>query len=287
VAASFLIGEIKMAPSWRDTLPIHPAAEILPRMSPDELRALGEDIKRTDLRCPIVLWTDGKSPAVLLDGINRLDAIEMVFGGPVIIDAPSLTAGEGFLACNSVIILDRSADPWAFVISANIQRRHLTTKKKRELIAKLLRANPSKSDREIGRMINVDNKTVASVRAGEEAREEIPHVESRSDSKGRQQPAKRKLAKPSTKPSTKPAAKPNTKPSAKPAADSKAGTDVGPSSTGEIARKDAEIEELRNAKRMLEIKIAGLEREIKELKAQLLNIPDFLDRTKKTTHPAC
>jgi hypothetical protein len=49
--------------------------------------------------------------------------------------------------------------------------------------------------------------------------------------------------------------------------------DVGPASNGETARKDAEIEELRNAKRMLEIKIAGLEREIEEL-AQVRGLKD-------------
>jgi hypothetical protein len=34
-----------MTKSWRDVLPIHPAAELFPLMSPGELRALGEDIK--------------------------------------------------------------------------------------------------------------------------------------------------------------------------------------------------------------------------------------------------
>jgi len=42
--------------------------------------------------------------------------------------------------------------------------------------------------------------------------------------------------------------------------------DIGPASAGEVARKDIEIEELRSAKRRLEIKVAGLESEIEELK---------------------
>ena len=37
------------APSWRDTLEIHPAAELFPPMSPDELKALGEDINKARL----------------------------------------------------------------------------------------------------------------------------------------------------------------------------------------------------------------------------------------------
>jgi hypothetical protein len=53
-----------MPKSWRDVLPIHPAAELFPLMSPDELRELGEDIKATGLRLPIAITGDGK----LLDG---------------------------------------------------------------------------------------------------------------------------------------------------------------------------------------------------------------------------
>jgi hypothetical protein len=181
--------------SWRDVLPIHPAAELFPLMSPAELRKLGEDIKKNGLTSPIVLWSDRKSPAVLLDGRNRLDAIEMATGSPAIIGAPSIMAGKDFLARDRVITLDQSADPLAYVISANIHRRHLTAEQKRDLIAKLIKATPKKSDRQIATATKTDHKTVASVRAEQEARGEIPHVSTRIDSKGRKQPAK----KPKTK----------------------------------------------------------------------------------------
>ena len=59
--------------SWRDVLPIHPAAELFPLMSEPELRELGEDIQANGLQAPIVLYK-GK----LLDGRNRLDAMELV-----------------------------------------------------------------------------------------------------------------------------------------------------------------------------------------------------------------
>jgi hypothetical protein len=42
--------------NWRDVLPIHPGAELFPRMSQDELRALGEDIKERGLHIPITVW---------------------------------------------------------------------------------------------------------------------------------------------------------------------------------------------------------------------------------------
>jgi hypothetical protein len=190
--------------SWRDVLPIHPAAELFPPMTANELRELGADIKQNGLTSPIVLWSDGKSPAVLLDGRNRLDAIEMATGSPAMLGAiematgspamlgaPSIMAGKDFLACDRVITLDRSVDPYAFVISANFRRRHLNAEQKREVIAKLLKTQPEKSDRQIAEMLGVDHKTVASVRAEMEGRGEIPRAEARTDSKGRKQPTKR------------------------------------------------------------------------------------------------
>src|SRR5262249_56978715 len=84
------------AQSWRDTLPIHPAAELFPLMSEAELLALGKDIRNHGLRSPIYLWSDGKSPVQLLDGRNRLDAIEIEIG-PAIVGPPSATAGKDIL----------------------------------------------------------------------------------------------------------------------------------------------------------------------------------------------
>jgi hypothetical protein len=126
--------------SWRDTIDIHPAAELFPRLTEAELRTLGQDVVANGLTSPIVLWRpDERSPARLLDGISRLDAIELETGCPAEIGPPSLAAGE-FLALDKVIVLDKSVDPYAYVISANIHRRHLTIEQKRELIAKLLKA---------------------------------------------------------------------------------------------------------------------------------------------------
>src|SRR5262249_15977305 len=51
-------------------------------------------------------------------------------------------------------------------------------------------ADPSKSNLQIAREIRADDKTVASVRRELEARSEIPNVETRTDTRGRKQPAK-------------------------------------------------------------------------------------------------
>ena len=180
---------------WRSTLPIHPAAEMFPLMSPDELRTIGEDIMKNGLRSPIALWrADPKSPLSLPDGRNRLDAIEVATGKPVTIGAPSLMAGD-FLACDKVIVLDSRVDPWAYAISANIHRRHLTAEDKRNLIVKLLKANPERSNNATAKIAKVDDKTVGTVRAELERRSEIPNVKARTDTKGRKQPARKQATK--------------------------------------------------------------------------------------------
>jgi hypothetical protein len=255
--------EHKVKKSWRGVLPIHPAADLFPLMTPGELRALGDDIIKNGLTSLIVLWSDGKSPALLLDGRNRLDAIEIATGHPVEIGAPSVMAGKDFLATNTVIALGKSVDPFAYVISANIHRRHLTAEQKRELIAKLIKAQPEKSDRQIAETVKVDHKTVGVVRAVQEARGEIPHVEIRTDSKGRQQPARKAPTKPTPIPA------PNSKSKSKSKSDGKARDDIGPASNGEmISRLQARVDALQAELRQCEIKFTGLESENQELKQQ-------------------
>jgi hypothetical protein len=180
-------------PSWRDVLPIHPAADLFPLMTPDELRSLGEDILKNGMTNPIVLWeADEKTPAVLLDGRNRLDAIELVIG-PVEVDRWTISA-DGRLNWGLVSMLAGHVDPYAYVISANIHRRHLTAEQKRELIAKLIKATPEKSDRQIAETVKASPTTVGTVRAEMEAKGDVSKLDTRRDSKGRQQPAKKATA---------------------------------------------------------------------------------------------
>jgi outer membrane biosynthesis protein TonB len=88
---------------------------------------------------------------------------------------------------------DPSFDPYAHVISKNIIRRdlHLTAEQRRDLIAKVLKARPETSNRQIAKQMKVDDKTVAKVRTKLEARSEIPNVESATDTKGRKQPVRK------------------------------------------------------------------------------------------------
>ncbi len=239
--------------SWRDVVAIHPAAELFPLMPEAELKTLGEDIKKRGLTASITLWAVGDNETheefQLLDGRNRLDAMELVGLQTIEQDEdkkwkikhwlcnrsqlPGIRAGatvvylyeyrKGYIPLESKEFRERDIDPYEYVLSVNIHRRHLTSEQKRELIAKLLKAAPEKSDRAIGKMAKADKNTVASVRSEKEARGEIHHVETRTDTRGRKSPARKPkgriqtvaTAETVTPPATVPA--PDPKPEAAPA----------------------------------------------------------------------
>jgi hypothetical protein len=196
-----------MSKSWRDALAIHPAAELFPRMSEAELAALAEDIKANGLKSPIVLWSpESKNPPrYVLDGINRLDAMERA-------DIQFLTdrgepIGQFFQTKweKKPLTIDQSrrikkgehvepqsdTDPYAYVVSANIHRRHLTAEQKRDLIAKLIKATPDKSDRQIAETVKASPTTVGAVRTEMEAKGDVSKLDTRTDRRGRKQPRRK------------------------------------------------------------------------------------------------
>jgi hypothetical protein len=198
------------AKSWRDGLPIHPAAELFPMMSEPELKEWGGDIKKNGLKTPIAIYDSGVNTEPrywLLDGRNRLAAMEAVGLAPRLTLNPSRRGGGSWWSLTleggceddhpdvwgddipQPLLVETDVDPYAFVASANIHRRHLTAEGKRDAIGKLIKAAPEKSNRQIAEQLKVDDKTVGSTRRELERRAEIPHVETRTDSKGRQQPS--------------------------------------------------------------------------------------------------
>jgi ParB-like nuclease domain len=148
-------------------LTAHPHAAMFPMSLDDELAELTADIEKHGQREPIRLY-EGQ----ILDGRNRYEACLRIG------IEPKTVQYEG-------------DDPAAFVISANLYRRHLTPAQKQEVVEKLLAAKPERSDRAIGKLARVDHKTVGTRRAELEARGEIPHVEKRADTKGRSYPVHR------------------------------------------------------------------------------------------------
>ena len=223
------------------TLPFHPLADIFPLMEGAEFDALVTDIKAHGQHARIVL-KDG----MILDGRNRYRAC--------------LAAGiEPMFACEAYS--NQVTDPVAYVISANIKRRHLTTEQKRELIAKLIKASPEKSNRQIASTAQVDHKTVAAVRVEKQTTGEIPQLKKTigKDGKTRRRPAKKAKSKIS-KASSELANLVIDTVLPKVEAGKTAAT-----SADDAAACDLDLaEQLQAAK----IKIAGLESEVEELKAE-------------------
>lgn len=104
---------------WREKYKVHPAADIFPMMSDEELDKLGDNIKANGLSIRIVFGEHD----VVLDGRNRLEAMERA-GVPL----------------QSWDIRNYCGDPVAFIISANIHRRHLTKEQQTDLIVAAVRA---------------------------------------------------------------------------------------------------------------------------------------------------
>jgi hypothetical protein len=202
--------------TWRDVLPVHPASDLFPLMSDVELDELGADIKKTALDKPIAFWLAEDGKWFLLDGRNRLEAmtragVDFVYGkdnhpddGEYVEEewAPTFTTRLNHPA-NAASLVE-TGDPYAYVLSANIRRRHLTAAQKRELVTKLLKAQPEKSDRQIAKEAKVSDKTVGKKRAELEAGAEIPHHETRTDARGTKQPAKKPPKKKTTTKPTQP-----------------------------------------------------------------------------------
>jgi ParB-like chromosome segregation protein Spo0J len=126
----------------------HPAAMLFPLMTGKEFEALVEDIRAHGLREAIVLY-GGK----ILDGRNRALACIEAGVAPIYRDFSDYNEGA-----------TTDSDAVNFVISANIHRRHLTPRQRRDLIAQVLKLAPEKSNRQIAATTKVDHKTVATMR---------------------------------------------------------------------------------------------------------------------------
>jgi hypothetical protein len=198
--------------SWRNDIPIHPAADLFPVLGETELVALGQDIVKNGLTSPIAI-TLVKNRPTLIDGRNRLNAMELV-GLRVTLERTNTGAwkllaqeqlddgrwcGKALAGQAGATVTVVTGDVTEYVISANIHRRHLTTVQKREVIAEILKKDPTRSSNSIATLVKVDDKTVASVRRELEGRSEIPSVDKIVDTKGRLQPTS-KPTKPKPEP---------------------------------------------------------------------------------------
>jgi hypothetical protein len=158
----------KACNKWREVLPLHPACEIIPAYDDAKLIALGRNIKTAGgTTHPITVLVEEGGRQALLDGRSRLDALCAVgikfeikiVDGHVVIDAPD------YIIPAPTEIPASAVNPYAFVLSANLHRRHLEAAAKRAIVKKAITAQPNLSDRAIAAMTGVSKDMVSGLRA--------------------------------------------------------------------------------------------------------------------------
>jgi ParB-like chromosome segregation protein Spo0J len=166
-------------PTAPKLLAFHKAANMFPLMKGTEFTALVDDIKRRDLQNPITVIRPGGSVPVdeetIIDGRNRYRACLQAKV------TPRFVPFEG-----------KAEDIIPYIVSANIRRRHLKAAEKRKLIADLIKMMPEKSDRQIAATLDASPTTVGTVRAEMEKTGDVSKLDTRTDTKGRSQPATKK-----------------------------------------------------------------------------------------------
>jgi hypothetical protein len=146
----------KTSASQVKLLPFHPAADIFPLIEGQELADLVEDIRKNGLREDIDTF-DGK----IVDGRNRARAC---------VEAGIEPRYHARRFNDEAGLID-------FIISKNIHRRHLTAEQKRDIVARLLKSDPTASNRKIAGAAKVDKNTVAKKREEMESTGEIHQLD--------------------------------------------------------------------------------------------------------------
>jgi len=116
-------------------LQVHPLANLFPLMEGEDFDDLVADIKANELNEPIVLHE-----GMILDGRNRYRACQAAGVDPTFVPY-------------------RGNDPVAFVISANIRRRHLDASQRAMVAAKL--ATLRDGQRQVGQLADVPSQAEA------------------------------------------------------------------------------------------------------------------------------
>jgi ParB/RepB/Spo0J family partition protein len=148
----------------------HSFSTMLPSMSKQDFEELVADIKANGLLQPIVRYQEK-----VLDGNHRYRACVRLGIKPEFADFDGT-----------------DAQAQAYVVSANIHRRHLTPEQKRELIATLIKADPTKSNRQIAETVKGSHHTVETVRDELQSTGQIAQLEKTTGKDGKARPRKGK-----------------------------------------------------------------------------------------------
>jgi len=126
---------MKLKCEWRKYYPVHPCAELFPKLNPQEFSKLRKSLNETGLQVPVILWVDSATDVTyLLDGRNRLDALEA--------NGVRVIGNDNKLLPHLCDITDSlsSFDAAQLVFAANIHRRHLSEKERVKIAKQVLEA---------------------------------------------------------------------------------------------------------------------------------------------------
>jgi len=143
-----------------------PYRDLLPPLDPAERAALKKGIEKDGIRTPIIL----DEYRNVIDGANRVEvALEL-----------------GVTEIPEIVYTGLSEEEKRRMAEdLNLKRRHLTSEQKRQIVARRLKADPFKSDRQIAEDVGVDHKTVGSERNRLVSTGEIPQSKTSRGSDGR------------------------------------------------------------------------------------------------------
>jgi hypothetical protein len=138
--------------SWRNYYAVHPAAEIFPRLSPNEQSDLAKDIEKNGLKVAIqTREVAGEIDTYVTDGRERLDAMESL-GWQIVNDKGEWIGVLAHVPGAVAKVEHRHGYTHekvaAEVIGYNIRRRHLTADQRAMLVAKLRGGELSKQARD-------------------------------------------------------------------------------------------------------------------------------------------
>jgi hypothetical protein len=133
-------------------------APVLPPLPALEYAQLRESIRERGVLQPLLITSDH----ILIDGHERWKAIREL--------------GLAKYPLRIVGNIDE-AERVDLAIRANLERRHLTVAQRRELAARLLKTDPSRTDRAVAGTVGCDHKTVGKLRSQLLQGGEIPKVD--------------------------------------------------------------------------------------------------------------
>lgn len=118
---------------------VHPVADLFPMLPEDELHELAADIRANGLQHPLVIDKDG----VLIDGRNRWAACQIAGVDPRFEE------------------LADGVDPVAYILSTNVQRRHMNAGQRAMVTVRAIADFKLKSQKQLGETLRLNEGRIS------------------------------------------------------------------------------------------------------------------------------